>query len=366
MAMSKAVFLPEELIIDILYRLPVKSIGRCRCLSKQWRDFLSDPHFIKCHFNLHAPIQEEKLILVSWRWELHTITFNHIPQDGIDGISRKLNFQQLLDNWVSVAGSCNGLVLVVDRENVKFLINPTTLKYHQIPNFDLALSLRGSCHMYGLGYDVLSDDYKVVALSYHDTNNEFKTDTFVDIYSVRKGLWMELENSPYDHSLTDRASGVLVNGALHWLACRTSEYSTVIAAFDLSDEKFSEVPGPTILKNNCFMCNLAALKGCLCISTSICPDKDTITFWMMKEYGVKESWTKFKITEPNLDDSLSTLLCSITDDDVILDIDEELVVYNMKENQRRDLMIDVTCVMYEARTFVDSLLPPYFGNETEG
>ncbi|XP_015168709.1 F-box/kelch-repeat protein At3g06240-like [Solanum tuberosum] len=253
MAMSKAKYLPEELIIDIFYRLPVKSIGRS-----------------------------------------------------------------------------------IDRENVQFLINPTTLEYHKFPVFDWALPPKTSCYMYGLGYDIVSDDYKVVSLSYRDTNNEFMSNTCVDLYSVRKSHWETLGISPYDHSLTDRASGVLV-------------------------------PGPIDLQDNCFMCNLATLKGCLCISTSLPRDINTVTFWIMKEYRVKESWTKFKIIEPSLDDSLSTLLCSITDDDdVLLDVDEEWVIYNLKENRRKDLLIDVNPITHEARTFVDSLVSPYFGNETEG
>ncbi|XP_009630556.1 F-box/kelch-repeat protein At3g06240-like [Nicotiana tomentosiformis] len=363
MAMSKAAKLPEEIIIDILSLLPAKFIGQYRCVSKQWCNLLSDPQFIKSHQTIHAHKGEEKLIYVSWYRELQTITFNHNPQNGIDIISRTLNLQQLSNSWVSVAGSCNGLVLVIKREEAKYLINPTTLEYHRIPNFDLALPVPGSCSMYGFGYDTLSDDYKVVTLSYYDSfdeNDPAITETFVDIYSLRKGLWKRLESSPYDHPLSDRASGVLVNGVLHWLACKTSQYSFVIAAFHLSDEKFLEVAGPTGLGSNYSLCNLVVLRGCLCIFTSIGKDMDTVTFWMMKEYGVKESWTKFTITEPNLDRFMCTLLCSVTDDDVLLDVEEELVVYNMKENQRRDLMVDASPIMYEARTFMDSLVSPYF------
>ncbi|XP_049405803.1 F-box/kelch-repeat protein At3g06240-like [Solanum stenotomum] len=179
--------------------------------------------------------------------------------------------------------------------------------------------------MHGLGFDVVSDDFKVVALS------EGKSVTCVYMYSVRKGLWEKLENSPYDHSLSDHVSGVLVNGALHWLACTTFEYSTAITAFDLSADKFLSLPR----------------------------DINTVTFWIMKEYGVKEFWTKFEIRERSLDDSLSTLLCSITDDDdVLLEVDEEWVVYNLKENRLKDLLINVNPVTYEARTFVDSLVSP--------
>lgn len=37
--------IPTELIIEILSRLPVKSIGRCRCVSKLWASTLRLPYF---------------------------------------------------------------------------------------------------------------------------------------------------------------------------------------------------------------------------------------------------------------------------------------------------------------------------------
>lgn len=47
--------LPNELIIAILMRLPVKSLLRFRCVSnKSWFSLISDPHFAKSHFELTA------------------------------------------------------------------------------------------------------------------------------------------------------------------------------------------------------------------------------------------------------------------------------------------------------------------------
>lgn len=129
-----------------------------------------------------------------------------------------------------------------------FLINPTTLEYHMIPTFHLAVPQQSSCSAYGLGYDLGSDDYKVVTLSRY---REGHIDTtFVDVYSVRMGLWRRLESLPYDDVLSELGgpSGVLVNGALHWMAGKASSF--VIIAFDLSDEKFYEVPAPTNLYGN--------------------------------------------------------------------------------------------------------------------
>ncbi|XP_019253542.1 PREDICTED: F-box/kelch-repeat protein At3g06240-like [Nicotiana attenuata] len=213
--------------------------------------------------------------------------------------------------------------------------------------------------MYGFGYDVVNDDYKVVALSYYDIDEPDIVDTFVDIYSLRKGLWKRLGSSPYDHSLTDPASGVLVNGALHWFVSKTSNHPCVLVAFDLSDETFLELPVPPTDYNYSFF-ELVALRGRLCMFTK----SNTITICLMENYNM--SWTVLRLTVPSLHDSLCTPLCSMTDDDFVMEVDEKLVVYNMKEDDLWDLGVDVSCDMHTARNFIESLVCPSFGNGTEG
>ncbi|KAM3289146.1 hypothetical protein P3S67_017433 [Capsicum chacoense] len=55
---------------------------------------------------------------------------------------------------------------------------------------------------------------------------------------------------------------------------------------------------------------LAVLKGCLCMIDN--PEGSRIDVWMMKEYGVEESWTKFCV-DGILDrfDSVGTFLESL-------------------------------------------------------
>ncbi|XP_016456656.1 F-box/kelch-repeat protein At3g06240-like [Nicotiana tabacum] len=361
MAMSKAEYLPQEIIIDILSRLPAKAIGQFRCVSKQWLNFLSDPQFIKFHHTIHSHKEDAKLIFVSSSAALHTITFNQNPHNAI---SRNLNFPQLSHNWVKVVGSSNGLVLVENAENIKYLINPTTLKYHRIPNFHLALPVPGIFSMCGLGYDFASDDYKVVTLSRYKRDLD---NIFVDVYSVRMGLWRRHGKLPVDHGVPIGGSGVLVNGALHWLARKSPYYSSVIVAFDLNDETFLELPVPNALDDNNFvLCDLVAFRGCLCMLLND-TEENKIEFWMMKKYGVEESWTKRRIAGLDLVHGLVPF-CSISDDDVVLNVDrEKLIVYNMKEDLWRDMKVGgITAKFERTRSFMESLVSPMLGKDTDG
>ncbi|XP_049377107.1 F-box/kelch-repeat protein At3g06240-like [Solanum stenotomum] len=360
--MSKGEILPQDIIIDILSRLPAKFIGQYRCVSKQWCNFLSHPQFIKFHFTLHAHKQETKLIFISDSDDLHTITFNRNPQNIIfDAISTNLNFQ---NNWLSIACSCNGLVLVENQEHIMYLINPTTLDYHRIPVFHLGLPQQSSYREYGFGYDFASDDYKVVNLSRYRKGNI--DTTFVDVYSVRMGIWRRLESLPYDDVLSERggASGVFVNGVLHWMASKASSF--VIIGFDLSDEKFFEVPAPTNLYGNELdWYELRSFRGCLCMFCALLESE--IDVWVMKEYRVEESWITFSIDRMDLENGLVPF-CPISDDDVVLSVDRDrLTVYNIKEDQWRYMEVDGLTYMFE-RTgiFIESLVSPMFGKGTEG
>lgn len=269
---------------------------------------------------------------------------------------------ELPNNCSEVVGSCDGLVLLTNDEYEKFLVNPITLQHVEIPDSPLALKRGESFRMHGFGYDRFSDDYKIVTLSYYDTDNEHEpdcVDTFVDVYSVKRGLWKRVDSSPYDHAVPELSSGAFVNGAIHWLASsRESGYTSVIAAFNLVDEVFDEIPAPSGVDVNKFVFNhLVVLKGCLCMIDSRINSQTDV--WIMKEYGLKESWTKFSI-DANYEWDIFKPLCFIDDEEVVLLTEgESLVVYNLKERTLRDMVVDAVPAMFiDGGTFVESLVLP--------
>ncbi|KAK9949277.1 hypothetical protein M0R45_004810 [Rubus argutus] len=174
--------LPEEIIVQILYRLPVKPLIRFSCVSKRWSSIISDPQFAKSHFKLAS---ERKTL--SCRLLLSTPSqFKSLDMQTLsfvdDSSVRKLAcpFKQP-GRAVKTLGSCNGMVFVaLDSCNGYYIWNPSTGLFLKLPNpgfasigaTTLSLSIRAreydpsktiaGLHHYGFGYVSASDDYKVV------------------------------------------------------------------------------------------------------------------------------------------------------------------------------------------------------------
>uniref|UniRef100_K4D590 F-box domain-containing protein n=1 Tax=Solanum lycopersicum TaxID=4081 RepID=K4D590_SOLLC len=66
---SAIVQFPEEILVNILTRLPVKSLVRFKCVSKFWITLISDPYFTKKHLNRARNDQDSRKLLI-YQWAL--------------------------------------------------------------------------------------------------------------------------------------------------------------------------------------------------------------------------------------------------------------------------------------------------------
>ncbi|KAL3508092.1 hypothetical protein ACH5RR_033474 [Cinchona calisaya] len=93
-----------------------------------------------------------------------------------------------------------------------------------------------------------------------------------------------------------------------------------------------------------------------------CQFNDHIEIRVMKEYGVLESWTKFIVSMPGNVDLFSPI-CQLGDEEVaFLEDDTKLVLYNLKEETSRDMVVPGMMNMYYCgiMTFSGSLVSPSF------
>ncbi|XP_071928972.1 F-box protein At3g07870-like isoform X1 [Coffea arabica] len=116
----------------------------------------------------------------------------------------------------------------------------------------------------------------------------------VQIFCQGSEKWRVIGDIPY--KLDQSSGGVFVNGKLHWVSlwgknhCRRDR---ILVSFDLSNEIFSEVPLPendvNLFRHRY---SLSVLGGCLSIVHPSSTNYWVQDIWIMKEYGVKESWER--------------------------------------------------------------------------
>ncbi|KAI3812547.1 hypothetical protein L1987_17257 [Smallanthus sonchifolius] len=196
---------------------------------------------------------------------------------------QKLQWPFLLLDRISDAAASRDFIVVFVYANLIDAIcfyfkNPTTREFIELPesSYEMINNLLEIDIMYGFGYDSLTDDYKVVTVSYFHYNYLIPPDNMsVHVYSLRNKTWRWVIDSPYDHSHGKSLPGVFVNGFLHWIANKGSDRLPVIVAFSLADEKFSEV-----------LLVVVGEKLGIFVEDEV---------WLMNEYGVRESWSKILI-----------------------------------------------------------------------
>ena len=78
-----SLFIPQEIINNILIRLPVKSLLRFQCVCKHWKTLIKNPSFISHH--LHFSILQNPSLI-----------FDFDPRDGPSSIGRPFKEPLLL------------------------------------------------------------------------------------------------------------------------------------------------------------------------------------------------------------------------------------------------------------------------------
>ncbi|XP_058759145.1 F-box/kelch-repeat protein At3g06240-like [Vicia villosa] len=307
--MKKSVYLPHELIIQILLRLPVKSLVRFKCVCKLWFSLISDSCFANSHFELTAATHDRRIMLISTLFhESRSIDFetslNHFSTSPSLDFLRphsQSNFH------IEMKSSCRGFILLYCSWNFSTssisLWNPSTGVHKHIPSIVSNLDPDDIFYLYGFGYDESTDDYLVVSMSCDSSSVFLNISSRLNIFSLRANTWKEIEytgllnysqfhymdDSGYDHGV-----GFLCNGALHWLASRDDLNVYVIFAFDLVERELLEMSFPDDFDHDFDQeptdCDLWVFGEFL--SLWAMEERTLVNIWIMKEYGVHSSWTK--------------------------------------------------------------------------
>ncbi|KAF9600215.1 hypothetical protein IFM89_005039 [Coptis chinensis] len=272
--------IPHELVIEILSRLPVKSLFRFKCVSKSWSKLVTtDQHFVELHLNQSTKSNNINIVASDPKEKYIEEVYSGDSMNFDNAIQLKLPFSFPFCTKLELVGSCNGILCFMKyffSSEDMYLWNPTTGDLRIIPNIPTGYSV---C-VFGFGFHKATKEYKLVSI-----NLDLR---FIRVYTLGIGSWRTLDKISYN-IIPATSSNVLVSGALRWIS-RGDHDRYLIVSFDLRDEVIHEISLP----NNIYQCDFAnafaELGGLLCLLS--CPLNDRVDVWVMKEYGMVNSWTQ--------------------------------------------------------------------------
>ncbi|PHT48898.1 hypothetical protein CQW23_13106 [Capsicum baccatum] len=298
--MKHSVPLQEEIIMEILSRLPVRSLLRFKCVSKCWMTLISEPYFTLKHRNRAKNDQNSQKFLVSRKdlledeFSLYCSSLSLVqrieevqkldcPSNGKPWRRCKLYF--CYDSLVII-----GVFNYRDKTNRLLLWNPSTRESIVLP--DQKFSLERCWCTWGLGYDSVSDNYKILKID---------LESYSEILALKSGSWRLTNNYPIGNrpDLLCTESFVFVHGAFHWIDNITR---STVTALSISSEVYTEI----LLPEKILDLRPQVRAACFSFTEKLCvyvnytsQVGNNFRFWVMKDYGVTESWAElFTIPGP--------------------------------------------------------------------
>ncbi|XP_022760727.1 F-box protein At5g49610-like [Durio zibethinus] len=278
-------FFPDEVILQILARLPVKSLFKTKTVCKLWYRLASDKYFIRLYNEVSA---KKSMVLVEISDSIESKS-SLICVDNLRGVSEfSLDF---LRDRVKVRASCNGLLCCssIPEKGVYYVCNPMTGEFKLLPKSRERPVTRfypdGEATLVGLACDLSRNKFNVVLAGYHRTFGHRPDGTFIClIFDSDSNKWRKFVSFQEDNfTHMNKNQVVFVNGALHWL---TGSYSYILA-LDLDYEIWRKISLPDEVSygtgNRVY---LLESSGCL----SLIQISDAwMKIWVMKDYE-RELW----------------------------------------------------------------------------
>ncbi|XP_074352945.1 F-box protein CPR1-like [Apium graveolens] len=337
----------EHLIAQIIDRLPVRDLLRCRCVSKPWCSLIDSPRFVKAHLKRSIECKAKPGIIIK-SFISYSVDFDSLHNKTTTAVEIDEPLKTLLHATGDV-GSCNGLHCLYNLQTDLFLWNPAMRKCRKLPDAP-AEFLRpfefDQSSLCGFGYDAVNDDYKLCGSK-------------VTIYSLKANSWRRLPNISGNFQFRG-AWGIFMGGALHWITV-TAPGSPSILAFDLGDENYKEVPMPRLQNDIVKNMNIVIFAESLCMLEYF--PLIRIDVWVMKDYGVRNSWCKlFSVEQPKITTccmSIRPIFYSKNRKDVLLEVDSKKVMwYNLKKKKARAVKIANLPEIFDLEVYTESLVSP--------
>lgn len=358
---------PEGIIFDIVSRLPVKSIVHCTTVSKSWYALIKSSDFIAAHLkrSIASNINDDSshyildmLLNEHGDKPCKVLRDNVVSFDLVYCVDLPTDFELRRCQFV---GSCNGLVCLTDPSCFAdgcliYLWNPLLRRIKSIICTSSCCNrlYRKFTEVYiGFWYDNEKSDYKLIRIRHYknkDLSQNEKELSQVELYSLHTASWRKIDDTKMPGILEDTA--VFVDGSLNWMAYDSLELTCSIFSFDTRVEVFREMELPKYENYNTY---LVAYKGRLAL-IDICytSEEDILSLWVMKEFGVAETWVKEYNVVFEVDCMRSVGFTK--NSEIIYATYDEMFAYDFEKKQSRAIGLGFRCDVDSLVEYTESLV----------
>ena len=211
----------EDLLIQILSHVPVKTLLNFKSVSKQWLSLITNPHFLRLCNPLSPSRSVSSLFFASSSSCRSNPDYQFIPLDVNDKCLtpfKTLDFtDDPLGSGIAVLQSCNGLLLCAsyrarELKRTYYVYNPTTKQFATLPQ------IRHECSKYVCGMTLAFDPikspfYKVVCLRRSENSRQLFQ---IEIYSSETLSWRASGEPFTAPKHTEFQNSIYWNGSVHW------------------------------------------------------------------------------------------------------------------------------------------------------
>ncbi|KAG2308376.1 hypothetical protein Bca52824_028124 [Brassica carinata] len=297
---SGVINIPLDLIVEILEKLPTKSLARFRCVSYQWESIINnyividsivtrrsnqpprDPHFFfEKRFN-------EPQRGLRWRSSpkpCSILSYTYLDHQVTD--EEQFYHEEIIgkcEGHLTCFQHVRGLIGFWCLHNDRFRIyNPTTRQSLFLPVTRLPGTL-----FYLFGYDAFKNQYKVLCLTLDRQEQSCKLFILGDVSNE----WWDIQCSIGRHYPFRQA--VCINGTIYYKA-RKPDWTHILVSFDVRLEIFNHVQTPENLplsnrRGDSTLVNYHGKLGCICPINFGLNTVD-VDMWVMQD-AEKQEWSK--------------------------------------------------------------------------
>ncbi|KAJ6426777.1 hypothetical protein OIU84_022379 [Salix udensis] len=343
--------LPDDMLRVIFCKLPIGMLlNDCRYACKSWRAILLDPDFGNLYLSLKEP--STLFIYMKGYTTLHWLEFQG-----------ELCFFHPVTNFIKkyqFVNSCNGLLYLREYRSrnpyiedlVMYILNPVTGEYMFVPPAEVGRNLE--TELGGLGFCPQTNEFKAIRIY----KLGVKKDLQADVYTLGNGSWRTVGAAPdilasclFYHWGYMKA---FVNGAFHWLLVSMGDHLDQIITFDFETEQFGSIALPEIVEFEGYeVLNLGVLGETIyfCGHDKI-ESEQSKEIWVMRQYGVVESWTKMFVIENRggvRNPFIFRAIAVLNDGDIFLKWDKILIWYELETESYTMLGIEGRAIVHEPR-----------------